>query len=69
MLRKKKRYLWKKFGEWVPNDTPNKFSAYVLQIFAYPRLFQPTCILVICAYPPVIPDLGVLYKGIVVVTC
>ena len=31
----KKRYLWKKFGGWVPNDTRNKFSAYVPQIFAW----------------------------------
>ena len=34
----KKRYLWKKFGGWVPNDTRNKFSAYVPQIFAWPPL-------------------------------
>ena len=32
--KEEKRYLWKKICGWVPNNSQNKFSAYLPQIFA-----------------------------------
>ena len=67
----KNLWFWEKFagGSQIMPETNFRHMFRKFLPDPSPRLFQPTRILVICAYPPVIPDLGVLYKGIVVVTC